>query len=129
MSVEEGSLLHKLEQCIAKASSPEECSTALERWPEMWEKCSEIGSMGFTPLQDAEEDVEAHFVCFARLRGNLGIFDGDRTSGPEDLNIKLEPRGLVPDQALRAVERHLGVYGNKERRDYSALLALVNTAI
>jgi hypothetical protein len=38
--------------------------------------------MGETSLlEDSGEDVEPHFVCFAGVDGQLGMLDGDRTSG------------------------------------------------
>lgn len=82
--------------------------------------------MGDTPvLEDSEEDVEPHFVCFAAMSGKLALFDSDTTSGPEDLGIQFEADGLMPGQALRAVTEYLEKYAHEDRRDISSLLALV----
>jgi ubiquitin carboxyl-terminal hydrolase L3 len=120
--------LYQLQQRLMEASSCEERVVALGDFSELWEMCSSIGEMGFTsPPENAEEDVDPHFVCFAGMSGNLAVFDGDRTSGPKDLNIRLDSGGLVPDQALYAVRRHLTEHADEERRDFASLLALVNT--
>jgi hypothetical protein len=79
----ENSLLYKLEQRLSKAPSHEIRSATLETYSEIWAVCSVIGRLGVTPLlEDDGEDVEPHFVCFTGLRGNLGLFDGDRAPGP-----------------------------------------------
>jgi ubiquitin carboxyl-terminal hydrolase L3 len=126
----EGSFLHQIQEILMEASSYEERNTALKSFSELWNKCSAIGEMGLTlPSEDAEEDVEPHFVCFAGISGNLAMFDGDGMSGPEDLNVRLEFKGLMPDQALDAVKNHLEKHAHEERRYICTLLALVNTAI
>jgi ubiquitin carboxyl-terminal hydrolase L3 len=123
----ERSLLCQLRQRLMEASSCEARVVALRDFSELWEMCSSIGEIGFTlPPESAEEDVDPHFVCFAGMRGNLAMFDGDRTSGPKDLNIRLDSEGLVPDQALYAVRRYLSEHADEGRRDFSSLLALVN---
>jgi hypothetical protein len=85
--------------------------------------------MGETPLiQNTEEEVEPHFVCFAGLDGELAMFDGDRTSGPLVFNIPLEIEGLIPDRARDAVVGYLNMHAG-ENRDFSTLLALVDSEI
>lgn len=115
---------------LAGAASYEEQSAVLENFPELWKKCSDIGEAGFTsPPEDAEVDVEPHFVCFAGFGGKLAMFDGDGPTGPQSLDVRLEPKGLIPDQALYAVRRHLEKFADEQRRDFSTLLALVDTII
>lgn len=81
-----------------------------------------------TFLEDAEGDVENHYVCFAGRHGKLAMFDSDSMSGPKDLDVKLDSQGLIPSCAFDAIEEHLGMYGG-EGRDFHVLLALVNNAI
>jgi hypothetical protein len=119
-----------MQRDLVKATSHEERSAALENSPELWEKCSKIGEKGITTaLQDAEEDVEPHFVCFTGFSGNLAMFDGDGIPGPEILDVRLESNGLVPDQALCAVGKHLEKFADERSRDFSTLLALIDTTI
>lgn len=85
--------------------------------------------MGDTSLvEDTEEDVEPHFVCFAGLDGQLVMFDGDVASGPSILRVPLEVGGLIPDRARQEVMKHLELHAG-ENRDFSTLLALVDSAI
>lgn len=122
-------LLDTLRQRLSQASSHATRSTIVETDSELWTKCSEVGKLGHTPLlEDVQEEVEPHFVCFAGLHGNLGLFDGDRMPGPKDLGIKLDVNGLISNQALKAVQRHLDTHSG-DNRDFSTLLALVDTAI
>lgn len=96
---------------------------------DLWERCSAIGRRGDTSLlEDAEEDVEYHYVCFAGRHGKLAMFDSDSSSGPKDLDMELGPQGLIPNGIFEAVKQHLETYGG-ERRDFSVLLAFVNNTI
>ena len=117
-----------MQRNLAGAASYEEQSVVLENFPELWKKCSDIGEASFTsPPEDAEEDVEPHFVCFTGFGGKLAMFDGDGPTGPQSLDVRLEPKGLIPAQTLYAVRRHLEKFADERRRDFSILLALVDT--
>lgn len=118
-------MLGGLQRRLRESSTGEGRSTALENCTELWEVCHEIGSEGITSApEDVEEDVEPHYVCFAALGENLGLFDGDRPPGLWDLDIKFEDQGLLPQKALGAVKEHLETHAS-EKRDYSTLLAFV----
>lgn len=119
-----------MQRDLAGAVSYEEQSAVLQKFSELWKKCSEIGEAGLTsPPEDAEEDVEPHFVCFADFGGYLAMFDGDGQTGPQGLDVRLSFKGLIPDQALCAVRKHLEIFADERRRDFSTLLALVDTTI
>jgi hypothetical protein len=120
------SIFDRLEQRISQTCSTERRSSLLEANGELWAECSKIGNMGETSLvEDTEEDVEPHFVCFAGLDGQLAIFDGDRTPGPLVLDIPLGIEGSIPDRARDAVVSYLDMHAG-ENRDFSTLLALVD---
>lgn len=122
-----GSYLHRTREILMEATSQEEQSVKLQNFFELWEKCEEIGKLGdSTPPENAEADVEPHFVCFTGMSGWLAMFDSDSTSGPEGLDVQLSPSGMLPDLALHAVTKHLMSHAHEDRHHLSSLLALVH---
>ena len=85
--------------------------------------------MGETqPLQNAEDEVKPHFVCFAGMHGYLGLFDGDREDGLRKSPIKLNGSTIATGQASMAVNFHLEANAS-DHRDFSTLLALVHGSV
>lgn len=110
--IEKGSTLDKL---LAQAvdMTPRERSQLLERTPELATAHKEAASGGDTSAPDANDDVDLHYVCFAKGKdGALWELDG-RRKGPirrgelQDSEDVLSSRGLALG-ALQFLEREGG---------------------
>ena len=89
-------------------SVQEERDLIIRDHTQLWDGCSARGAMGETQLlQDVEDEVESRFVCFAEMRGYLGLFDGDREDGLRKSPIKLNGSTIATDQASVALDFHL----------------------
>lgn len=93
--------------------TPAERSRLLEQTPELATAHREAASVGDTAAPDAQDDVDLHYVCFAKGNdGALWELDG-RRKGPirrgdleEDEDV-LSPKGLSLG-ALKFLEREGG---------------------
>ena len=110
--IEKGSTLDKL---LAQAvdMTPRERSQLLERTPELATAHKEAASGGDTSAPDANDDVDLHYVCFAKGKdGALWELDG-RRKGPirrgelQDSEDVLSSKGLALG-ALKFLEREGG---------------------
>ncbi|KAL6851227.1 ubiquitinyl hydrolase 1 [Amphichorda felina] len=110
--IEEGSTLDKL---LSKAvdMNPAERSRLLEQTPELATAHREAASVGDTAAPNAQDDIDLHYVCFAKgSDGALWELDG-RRKGPirrgdlEEGEDVLSPKGLSLG-ALKFLEREGG---------------------
>lgn len=107
--VEEGSTLDKLVQSSTPLA-PVDRARIIEKTPELATAHKDAASQGDTSAPDAEDNVDLHYVCFAKgTDGALYELDG-RRKGPikrgelKDDEDVLSPKGLAMG-ALKFLER------------------------
>ena len=124
---EKDSIFERLHQRYSITSSDNR-PYILETCEEFHQICSKAGGEGDTPAaEDAEDDVEVHFVCFAIPNNKLVLLDGDRKSGPYNVETDFDIHDELPTQTLFAVQQYIKNNAGPNG-DLSALLALVDTS-
>ncbi|KEY69937.1 hypothetical protein S7711_06469 [Stachybotrys chartarum IBT 7711] len=97
--IEEGSTL---DQLIRKSTDlgPDERSRLIEKTPELATAHKEAASQGQTSAPDAQDDVDLHYVCFAKGKdGALYELDG-RRKGPINRGQLEQNEDVLSEKAL-----------------------------
>ncbi|KAF8178204.1 hypothetical protein K438DRAFT_1844757 [Mycena galopus ATCC 62051] len=109
--------------------TPEKRAKALEESPAIAAAYRAAATQGSTAVPNAEDEVDFHYVCFARspLDGHLYDLDGDK-NGPiiADRDLRLgDDRGML-SAGLKLVQSYVGKNGDPDPN--FQLMALVSSA-
>lgn len=84
---------------------------------------SQVARLGTSQVpEDAEEEVDYHYVCFVRSHtsGRLYELDGDR-GGPRDTGFVLESDNVATPECLSLIREYVD---REDKAGHFALLAL-----